>query len=177
MRAITLHQPWASLAAIGAKRFETRSFPPPAKLIGQRIAIGAAARKIGRNDWGKRFPAAAWAPSIDALQPVYDDFNWNDLPRGAIVATAVLAGAYQVMCIRDGDVRWLELRIAKGVCENSLPPPDGGAIPGDLFGDYSEGRWAWLLTDVRRLAEPAPAKGKQGWWEWAPNEGQEAAAE
>jgi hypothetical protein len=39
VRAITLHQPWAALVSIRAKPYETRSFPPPAKLIGQRIAI------------------------------------------------------------------------------------------------------------------------------------------
>lgn len=41
-------------------------------------------------------------------------------------------------------------------------------LPIDPFGDYSPGRWAWLLTDVRQLAVPEPAKGKQGWWEWTP---------
>src|SRR4051794_23151938 len=39
--AITLWQPWACLIEIGAKRYETRSRPPPRKLIGQRIAIHA----------------------------------------------------------------------------------------------------------------------------------------
>ena len=32
----------------------------------------------------------------------------------------------------------------------------------DPFGDYFPGRWAWRLTDVLPLAEPAPARGKQG---------------
>ena len=31
MHAITLHQPSASLVAIGAKPFETRTYPPPTK--------------------------------------------------------------------------------------------------------------------------------------------------
>jgi hypothetical protein len=33
-------------------------------------------------------------------------------------------------------------------------------------GDFTPGRWAWLLDDVRKLDEPIPAKGHQGLWEW-----------
>ena len=39
--AITLHQPWASLIALGLKTVETRSWPAPARLVAQRIAIHA----------------------------------------------------------------------------------------------------------------------------------------
>jgi hypothetical protein len=35
-----------------------------------------------------------------------------------------------------------------------------------MFGDYSTGRYAWILTLISPLAEPIPAKGKQGFWEW-----------
>jgi hypothetical protein len=35
------------------------------------------------------------------------------------------------------------------------------------YGDFSPGRYAWLLADIERLAEPIPAKGRQGLWEWA----------
>ena len=33
-----------------------------------------------------------------------------------------------------------------------------------LFGDFSLGRYAWRLADVRPLAEPIPCRGKQGLW-------------
>lgn len=33
-----------------------------------------------------------------------------------------------------------------------------------LCGDYAPGRFAWLLEDVRPLAEPIPAKGRLGIW-------------
>ena len=42
MPAISLHQPWASLIAYGVKTIETRSWRPPTKFIGQRIAIHGA---------------------------------------------------------------------------------------------------------------------------------------
>ena len=33
-------------------------------------------------------------------------------------------------------------------------------------GVYAEGRYAWLLTDIRPLPEPIPAKGRLGLWEY-----------
>jgi hypothetical protein len=41
------------------------------------------------------------------------------------------------------------------------------ATPGKIdraCGDWSPGRYAWLFEDVRRLPDPLPARGKQGWW-------------
>ena len=34
------------------------------------------------------------------------------------------------------------------------------------FGDYSTGRFAWLIEDMKPLESPDPAKGKLGLWEW-----------
>lgn len=34
------------------------------------------------------------------------------------------------------------------------------------FGDFSDGRYAWLLDSPRRLPGPRPARGKQGLWTW-----------
>lgn len=45
MKALPLWQPWASLVAVGAKRVETRHWPAPARLIGQRVAIYATKRR------------------------------------------------------------------------------------------------------------------------------------
>ncbi len=123
MYAISLHQPWASLIACGAKPFETRSWSPPAWLIGQRIAIHAAKKPIDADD-------REWARCCGAV----------DLPLGAIVCTALLERAY--------------------LCHGKAPP----GYPTDEFGDYSEGRWAWLLTGVTPLPTPLPARGKQGFW-------------
>lgn len=91
MKAISLWQPWASLIAIGAKPFETRSWAPPKALIGQRIAIHAAKKPLG-----------------DAVDDVSDDTlkvmrahlenageSLYGLPRGVIVCTAVLYSAVE----------------------------------------------------------------------------------
>ena len=34
------------------------------------------------------------------------------------------------------------------------------------YGDYSEGRYAWMLANVDPLPTPIPAKGALGLWEW-----------
>ncbi len=34
------------------------------------------------------------------------------------------------------------------------------------FGDYSAGRYGWLLRNIRRLDEPVYCKGQLGLWNW-----------
>ena len=36
-----------------------------------------------------------------------------------------------------------------------------------LFGDFTQGHFAWQLDDVERLLEPIPARGRQRLWEWS----------
>jgi hypothetical protein len=38
--------------------------------------------------------------------------------------------------------------------------------PEASFGDYTPGRWAWLLEDVEVLRGPVAARGRLGLWEW-----------
>jgi hypothetical protein len=81
--AITLWQPWASLIAIGAKRYETRSRPAPSRLIGRRIAIHAARRRVRPKDFD--------ADTLQAINLAINDQCWmKKLPLGAVVCTAVL---------------------------------------------------------------------------------------
>ena len=42
--AITLHQPWATLIALGVKNVETKSWPVPERVLGQTITIRAGRR-------------------------------------------------------------------------------------------------------------------------------------
>ena len=84
--AITLHQPWASLIALGIKTVETRSWPAPARLVGRRIAVHAGKRLVRR-------PGDAIEQELRAC--LGDDWRMI-VPTGAVVATAVLAGMAQV---------------------------------------------------------------------------------
>lgn len=129
MRAITIWQPWASLISWGAKEYETRSWAPPAKLQGKRIAIHAAARRPTRDDLSQS--------RLLHLPP--DAFP---LPRGEIVATAVLTS-------------WYECRALMPVSINPIERQ---------FGDFGPGRYAWRLGFVMRLRTPIDCRGYQGFW-------------
>ena len=43
--------------------------------------------------------------------------------------------------------------------------PSNKVVP-DLYGDYSHGRFGWMLKDVKVLEPPIPAKGQMGLWNW-----------
>lgn len=38
-----------------------------------------------------------------------------------------------------------------------------------LFGDFTRGRYAWILENPVMFEKPIPAMGSQGFWNW--NEG------
>lgn len=142
MKAISLWQPYASLIAAKAKRFETRHWPVPLRLRGQRIAIHAAVRK----------PTRAEVDHLnDDVAEALGFCHWHQrIPYGAVVCTAKVIGCYIV-------TRW-----------NNRKPvlSDRFEIEDDHFGDYSIGRHCWELGDIEVLDPAIPAKGMQGWWTW-----------
>ena len=157
MKAITLHQPWASLVASGHKTIETRSWAPPLNLKGQRIAIHASKRRPARADLEVMYELGR-----DEM-PQGFDFGELEEPvvasewvLGSIVATAKLAGVWQVEnLLHDGTMF---------VASDSI----GQVLyyPTDPYGDFSRGRWLWELADVEPCWPPIPATGRQRLWNW-----------
>lgn len=166
IKTLSLTQPWATLIAIGAKRIETRSWYTPYR---GRIAIHAAKGLIkgGRREmiricYERPFAAALKAAGLSPFTAI------DALPYGKVLATATLIdcvptyrpgianapGAPQFVLTR-GDRSW------------AVPPEQ----PELSFGDYTPGRYAWLLDDVQVLPEPIPAVGHLSLWEWTPPEG------
>jgi len=164
MKAITLYQPWASLIAIGVKKFETRSWPTS---YHGPIAIHA----------GKKKPSDVLTGSdIDIIFAMGRAFGVPEkhigvimeyldaLPRGAIVATSEIV---------DCSKMWggAKVGLTGAVCidrTNQYWSPNWQTLTDEfLFGDWRPGRFAWELANVKELSEPIPAKGKQGLWEWA----------
>ena len=83
MYAISLWQPWAQLVADGVKHYETRSWKPPRHLLGKRIAIHSAKRKVREHDYHNPPNGVGWE--------MYRRYglNWHKkIPYGVIVATA-----------------------------------------------------------------------------------------
>jgi len=143
VKALTLTQPWATLVAVGENSIETRSW-------GTRyrgpLAIHSA----------KGFPRDArelctMSPYRGALgRHGYADAL--SLPLGALIAVAELV---DVMKFTRGSLRDVRARAKRG----EFPPHEAD------FGDFSPGRYGWVLTDVRALREPIPARGMLGLWE------------
>jgi len=138
IRGLSLWQPWASLIAIGAKLYETRSWSTPYR---GELAIHAT----------KVFPAEArelcgQAPFFGALQAAKER-PFDPLPRGAIVAVAEIIACYPTEGIAL--TQWWDAKTAHREI---------------AFGDYSEGRWAWVLKNIRRLSRSVPCRGAQGLW-------------
>ena len=156
MKALTLHQPWAAMIADGRKRYETRSWPPPRALIGQRIAIHAGLS----FDSGSQKLAEEWG---------YNSVDMRHVGLGVIVCTARLVAAHLIW----GEHRmteWHAASTAKGSIESKADPdyePQSHLFQIDEFGDYAAGRWSWRLVDVETVNPPLPARGRQGLWQWS----------
>lgn len=157
MKALTLWQPWASLIAHGVKTIETRSWAPPLSLVGQRIAIHAAARRVDSKDrlWNR---LAADALSLDSYYVSAETSMRNNLPRGQVLCTARLTGAWQVAF---HDPCGGEDGVPYAMCDDAR-----GGVPTDPWGDFSVGRWLWFLDDIHVFDEPIPARGGQRIWNW-----------
>lgn len=152
MKAITLWQPWASLLACGAKQFETRSW---ATSYRGPIAIHAAARD----------PRAMFETLPTNIQCAMSPFLveryllWDNVPRGAVLATAEL-----VNCYRMG----IDPKTHRIVLYDSFGNFKSVSIISKetLFGDWKPGRYAWEFVNMQMLPEPIPAKGGQRIWNW-----------
>lgn len=148
MKAITLHQPYATLAAIGAKQYETRGFSTKHR---GPIAIHAGKSHQTMNAitlelW--RYKDLPYLKPfckhlVETIQEYtgkpYDEFIW---PYGQIIAIADV-----VDCRPAYD-------LAKELPERVI-----------AFGDYGIGRYAWKLENVK-LINPVRVTGKQGLWNW-----------
>lgn len=154
MKALTLTQPWATLVAIGAKRIETRSWSTSYR---GELAIHAA-KGMTRED-----------ASIAGTEPFVRYLNGRglDLPRGAILATARLVACEPTIVWSAGSTFGApgSLFGERGEWVPSPQIPLGSDE--SAFGDFTPGRFMWILEDVVALPEPVPARGALGLWEWA----------
>jgi hypothetical protein len=93
MRGLSVIQPYATLLAIAAKRFETRSWPTSYR---GPIAIHAS------QGFPRKFQALIdREPFLSVLRPYLDD--QYSLPRGAILATATLVNCHAVEILTLSD--------------------------------------------------------------------------
>ncbi|MCG7406758.1 ASCH domain-containing protein [Paenibacillus sp. ACRRX] len=148
MKAITIIQPWATLIAIGEKKFETRSWATKHR---GPLAIHAG-KKIDQE--------------VCMMEPIKSTlakhgYTADNLPTGAVVAVAQLTGSYMIYDTIDNGVHIVR-------CPDNQYDFDKVEFirkPESDFGYYSEGRYAWEMSDVKKM-KPVAAKGQQGLWNW-----------
>ena len=141
MKVLTLTQPYATLIAIGAKTWETRSWHTSYR---GPLAIHAAKTLGGMTT--KQFHYLCNTPPFHVVlqHTAYAAgvVLSQRLPRGVILATCTLLDIVPTATIAPGTLGEQE----------------------EAFGDFSPGRYAWQLANVRPLPEPIPTYGKLGLW-------------
>lgn len=186
MKVLTLHQPWASLVALGIKTIETRSWST--KYRGP-LAIHAAGRSPDRRlvvgQWtvtGSDGLSCWWIQDqSDREEPLY---------LGAIVATCTLVDvvpivgyaqslSWSVEAAETGQRTCRKYVVDTGsefdhphlgslrLLDEFTTHSGYGTHVTDLedqkpYGDFTPGRFAWLLADIKPVDPPVPFKGGQG---------------
>jgi activating signal cointegrator 1 len=137
MKVISLLQPWASLVVAGHKRIETRSWNTKHK--GDLLIH--ASKKFDKSQRAICFARF--------FEPLLADVV-EELPLGAII----------------GKVKMIGTNTTESIL-NALPDSMyWGKEQEQAFGDYSQGRYGWYLTDAIQFGIPIPAKGALSIWDW-----------
>lgn len=130
---LTFQQPWATLLAFGAKRFDTSRLPVSASMVGKHVVIFAARsssapiRDQGRERMTRLLEGAG--------------FSADTLPTGTGVGMALLNGCYQIVR-RNGLVCSLGETV-----DGSPPCPEIELLEQEpLFGHFAPGRWLWQFS-------------------------------
>jgi hypothetical protein len=145
MKAISLHQPWATWVALGWKTIETRMHARFKGLVGQRIAIHAAqfvnAAEMRTNPYQ---PARAFDPDMGLIGRI-------KACRGMIVCIGTVTHAYwfDAYAYAEAPGAYEEL------CEKAMTSVAG--------------KFLLFLEDIRPLLYPVLFHGRQGIFD-VPNE-------
>lgn len=147
MKAISIHQPFASLivddlsripANWPRKRVENRAWASP--YVGMQILIHASKTTTTLDRLPLRYPMA--------LREV--------MPFGALVGTAVISA-----CIRYDLGKSFDF-VGKATLAKRLDLAKFAWVNGH---PHSEGPICWVLEDVQRFRQPIPYKGAQGFFD------------
>lgn len=168
IRAISLHEPWASAMRLGVKRIETRSWAFPEVCLGVPIAIAATQRREFIKDWHHKVASA------EGLARVGPSFEMRPVgyPGEAEGMTAIRALA-AVGLRKESD--FLPGRVvAVAVFEWARPVEEVrekiSAVERSLGGYVNERadehRWAMRARVIVPLGQALEAKGSQGFWTW-----------
>lgn len=134
MKTLSLLQPWASLVVMGAKEIETRSWSTPYR---GPLLIHASKGKAG-GIFADDLPFKKYIP------------DFKELPFGYIIGKVMLVN---IIPIGTG-----VLSYANDETLNKLTMEE------KAFGDYSPGRFAWILKEPVCFKNLVSARGSLSLW-------------
>jgi len=150
LKVISLLQPWATLVVIGAKKIETRSWNTKYRgpiLIHASKSMESAKEILDNPEIYNSFSIA--------LQQADGKIK---LPFGAIIGKVNIVDSIK---FEKQDKKCLklffnhELKLGWEFTDQEL-----------AFGDYSAGRYGWLLNNPVQFKKPIPAKGSRMFWDY-----------
>lgn len=156
IKAITIHQPWATLIVAGIKQFETRGWQTNYR---GKLAIHASknTRYIDEllNTF-KRVPPTDLHLLTDWERTIYESLME---PKKA---------AYYYIGYKNLDF-WFQSGVILG--EVDLTAMHAERPPmltkrEEILGGYGLGRWAWQMDNPIMYPQFIPISGKQGLWNW-----------
>lgn len=194
VRALTLHEPWASLLGSGVKFIETRSWSTRYRgpvLIHAGVAP-VSVRRVGAYEVHRQADGSRMFN--------HGTGRWHDLASGAVVSVASLVDVVPIveagsdtdhelhrthgaryLCdpgptfrtergTRLGGLRLIEVTADDHSYASHVTTTHNGC---DLeaqrpYGHFADGRFAWFFDDPRPLREPVDARGRQGLWKPTP---------
>ena len=172
-RALTIRQPWASLIALGVKTIETRGWRTDYR---GPLVIHAG---LTYEPWNVDGGDDEWKSGSQVLiEPkTGNEHTWrrgnpfHRCPLGLVVAVVDLVDVVPIVDDWPLDTVAYVRREQRNVTEWWLYTDDTGRcadVTGqEPYGDFTPGRYAWLLDNVRPVDPPIPAKGRQGLWRWS----------
>ncbi len=120
--------------------------------------VVTGAKQIETRSWSTKYrggllihASTGKAGAALTAEPPFSRYihNFNQLPFGAIIGQVVLTDV----------VRVEELHLS-GTAINHL------TLEERAFGDYTNGRFAWMLEEPVLFSKPIPVKGTLGLWEY-----------
>ena len=153
-RALTIHQPWASLIAQGIKRLENRTWTPaPEDLaLGDYVLLHA----------GKTFDLDAWQDAIDVAEHQGVSVPWLAEMRKPLATVRSIANrTLRATAVRAAEVRARELVPFSAIV--GVARFIGVLEHGDIAaaGRWYVGPFGWAL-DEATVIDPVPLNGAQG---------------
>jgi activating signal cointegrator 1 len=153
MRAISLHQPWATAIALGAKRVETRHWPTAYR----GPLLIHAAKRCNKTELREYGASGNW---VDALAPAGVTRGgaplWDLLPLGQVVAICNLVDCRPTESFTDAEL--VTLRRHHDFVQHC-------GWYEEMMGNFAPGRFGWVLADIHALEQPVPFKGGQSFFD------------